>query len=287
MNIKKFRAPFKKEFSLSDFPTNYSGKYKSSKEASEELQSNIQKMAELQDKLYAHDKYALLIIFQAMDAAGKDGAIKHTMSGLNPQGTQVFSFKQPSAEELDHDFLWRINKSLPERGRIGIFNRSHYEEILVVRVHNYLEAEKLPPDVTTKDIWKNRFRQFRDYERYLHENGVRTVKFFLNVSKDEQKRRFLKRLEDPARNWKFSASDLKERSHWDDYQKVYAEAIAETSTKFAPWYIVPADKKWYARLLISAVIVDALEQMKPEYPKLSEEKMQNLEIYKQQLLNEE
>lgn len=222
-----------------------------------------------------------------MDAAGKDGAIKHVMSGLNPQGTQVFSFKQPSAEELDHDYLWRINKSLPERGRIGIFNRSHYEELLVVRVHNYLEAEKLPPDVTTKDIWKNRFRQFCDYERYLHENGIRTVKFFLHVSKEEQKRRFLKRLDDPARNWKFSSSDLAERGHWDDYQKAYEDAIAHTSSAYGPWYIVPADKKWFARLLISTVIVRALEKMKPEYPVLNEAKMQNLESYREQLMGEE
>jgi len=286
MNTKKFRAPFKKKFALSDYPTSYTGKYKSKEETEEELQENIKKMAELQDKLYAHDKYALLIIFQAMDAAGKDGAIKHVMSGLNPQGTQVFSFKQPSAEELDHDFMWRINKSLPERGRIGIFNRSHYEEILVVRVHNLLEAEKLPPDVMTKDIWEKRFRQFRDYERYLHENGIRTVKFFLHVSKDEQKRRFLKRLEDPSRNWKFSASDLKERGYWDAYQDAYAEAISETSTKFGPWYIIPADKKWFARLLISDVIVNALQAMKPEYPKLNEEKMKSLDAYKEQLLNE-
>ncbi len=287
MNTKKFRAPFKKAISLSDYPTDYTGGFKNKEEADEELKKNIEKMSALQDKLYAHDKYALLIIFQAMDAAGKDGAIKHVMSGLNPQGTQVFSFKQPSAEELDHDYLWRINKSLPERGRIGIFNRSHYEELLVVRVHNYLEAEKLPPDVTTKDIWKNRFRQFCDYERYLHENGIRTVKFFLHVSKEEQKRRFLKRLDDPARNWKFSSSDLAERGHWDDYQKAYEDAIAHTSSAYGPWYIVPADKKWFARLLISTVIVRALEKMKPEYPVLNEAKMQNLESYREQLMGEE
>ncbi len=286
MNIKRFRAPFQKEIALSEYPTDYTGNFKNKEQAEEELQVNIRRMAELQDKLYAHDKYALLIIFQAMDAAGKDGAIKNVMSGLNPQGTQVFSFKQPSAEELDHDYLWRINKSLPERGRIGIFNRSHYEEILVVRVHNYLEAEKLPPDCTSKDIWKNRFRQFRDYERYLHENGIRTVKFFLHVSKDEQKRRFLKRVEDPSRNWKFSSSDLKERAFWDEYQKVYAEAIAETSTEFGPWYIIPADKKWFARLLISAIIVHSLEKLKPEYPTLSDEKLKDLEKYKEILLSE-
>lgn len=287
MDLKKYRAPFRKEFSLKDYPTDDTGKFESKDEAERLLSHNIKRMAELQDALYAHDRYALLLIFQAMDAAGKDGAIKHVMSGLNPQGTQVFSFKQPSAEELDHDYLWRINKSLPERGRIGIFNRSHYEEILVVRVHNYLEAEKLPEPLMKKDIWKFRFRQFRDYERYLYENGVQTVKFFLNISKDEQKKRFLKRLDDPTKNWKFSASDLKERGYWNEYQKVYAEAIAETSTKFAPWYIVPADKKWFARLLISTVVVRTLERMKPEYPKLSEDKLKNLETYRKQLMEEE
>lgn len=286
MDLKSYRAPYKKEFSLKDFPTDDTGKFENKEEAERLLSHNINRMAELQDALYAHDRYALLLIFQAMDAAGKDGAIKHVMSGLNPQGTQVFSFKQPSAEELDHDYLWRVNKSLPERGRIGIFNRSHYEEILVVRVHNYLEAEKLPEPLVKKDIWKSRFRQFRDYERYLYENGVQTVKFFLNISKDEQKKRFLKRLDDPTKNWKFSTADLKERGHWNDYQKVYAEAIAETSTKYAPWYIVPADKKWFARLLISTVIVKTLERMKPEYPKLSEDKLKNLEGYRKQLMDE-
>ncbi|MBI2416864.1 MAG: polyphosphate kinase 2 family protein [Ignavibacteriales bacterium] len=286
MDLKSYRAPYKKEFSLKDFATDDTGKFESKEEAERLLSHNVKRMAELQDALYAHDRYALLLIFQAMDAAGKDGAIKHVMSGLNPQGTQVFSFKQPSAEELDHDYLWRVNKSLPERGRIGIFNRSHYEEILVVRVHNYLEAEKLPEPLVKKDIWKTRFRQFRDYERYLYENGVQTVKFFLNISKDEQKKRFLKRLDDPTKNWKFSTADLKERGHWNDYQKVYAEAIAETSTKYAPWYIVPADKKWFARLLISTVIVKTLERMKPEYPKVSEDKLKNLEGYRKQLMDE-
>ena len=286
MNTKKFRAPFKKALSLSDYPTDYTGDFKSKEEAEEELKKNIEKMAILQDKLYAHDKYALLIIFQAMDAAGKDGAIKHVMSGLNPQGTQVFSFKQPSAEELDHDYLWRINKSLPERGRIGIFNRSHYEELLVVRVHNYLEAEKLPPDVTTKDIWKNRFRQFCDYERYLHENGILTVKFFLHVSKEEQKRRFLKRLDDPSRNWKFSASDLGERGHWDDYQKAYEDAIAHTSSAYGPWYIIPADNKWFTRTVVADILVKKLEDLNLSYPSVSDEHKAELLKVKEILLNE-
>ncbi len=286
MNIKQFRAPYRKRISLSDYPTDYSGKFKSKDEAEKLLQKNIEKMAELQDKLYAHDKYGVLFIFQAMDAAGKDGAIKHVMSGLNPQGTQVYSFKQPSAEELDHDYLWRINKSLPERGRIGIFNRSHYEELLVVKVHNYLKAEKLPEEVIKDDIWKKRYRQFRDYERYLHENAIRTVKFFLHISKEEQKRRFLRRIEDPTRNWKFSASDLKERAHWKDYQAAFEEAISETSTPYGPWYIIPADKKWFARLLISSIIVETLKKIGPEYPVLTDEQKKNLIQYKEQLLNE-
>jgi len=243
-------------------------------------------MAELQDKLYADNKWALLIIFQALDAAGKDGAIKHVMSGLNPQGTQVFSFKQPSAEEMDHDYLWRITKSLPERGRIGIFNRSHYEEVLVVRVNDYVKTSQLPYQFMTEDLWSDRFRQISNFERYLYENGILTVKFFLNVSKEEQKRRFMERIENPAKNWKFSSSDIKERGLWDEYQKVTEEAIAGTAAKEAPWYIIPADKKWFARLIISEVIVETLEKLNLEYPKLSEAQIQNLSKYKEILLSE-
>jgi PPK2 family polyphosphate:nucleotide phosphotransferase len=221
-----------------------------------------------------------------MDAAGKDGAIKHVMSGLNPQGCQVFSFKQPSAEELDHDYLWRINKSLPERGRIGIFNRSHYEEVLVVKVHDYIKYAKLPEPLINKNIWDNRYRQIRDFERYLYENGVITVKFFLHVSKAEQKKRFLKRLEDPAKNWKFSASDLKERAHWSEYKAAYEDCLMNTSTKFAPWYVIPADKKWFARLAISEIIAQTLARLKPAYPRLNEEQLNNLAVYKEKLLSE-
>ncbi|MFA6025098.1 MAG: polyphosphate kinase 2 family protein [Ignavibacteriaceae bacterium] len=243
-------------------------------------------MVELQNKLYAENKWALLIIFQAMDAAGKDSAIKHVMSGLNPQGTEVFSFKQPSAEELDHDYLWRITKSLPERGRIGIFNRSHYEDVLVVRVHDYVKSSKLPIQFITKDIWNDRFRQINNFERYLYENGILTIKFFLNLSKEEQKKRFLERLDNPSKNWKFSEADLNERGLWNEYQKVYEEAIAATATKNSPWYIIPADKKWFARLAISEVIIKTLEKLKLEYPKLDEEQIQNLSKYKEILSNE-
>lgn len=286
MNIEKYRVPYDGSFKLSKTDPGDSGKFESKDEATEKLKENVKKMAELQDTLYAHDKYGLLLIFQAMDAAGKDGAIKHVMGGLNPQGTQVFSFKNPSPEELDHDYLWRINKSLPERGRIGIFNRSHYEEVLVVKVHDLAGKQKLPLEMVTNKIWDNRYRQIKDFERYLFENGIITVKFFLNVSKGEQKKRFLQRLDDPTKNWKFSSSDLKERGFWDDYQKAYEECLNNTSTKYGPWYVIPADKKWFARLLISEVITQTLESFKMEYPKLNAEQMKALEGYRQQLMAE-
>lgn len=286
MNIDKYRVPYDGSFKISKTEPGDSGKFESKEEATEKLKENVKKMAELQDKMYAHDRYGLLLIFQAMDAAGKDGAIKHVMSGLNPQGTQVFSFKNPSPEELDHDYLWRINKSLPERGRIGIFNRSHYEEVLVVKVHDLQGKQKLPPEMVTNKIWDHRYRQIKDFERYLYENGIITVKFFLNVSKSEQKKRFLQRLDDPTKNWKFSSSDLKERGYWDDYQKAYEECLNGTSSKYAPWYVVPADKKWYARLLISEVITQTLESFEMDYPKLNEEQKVALEGYRQQLMAE-
>lgn len=287
MNIEKYRVPYDGKFKLSDHDTGDTGKFSSKKEASEKLKQNIERMSELQDMMYAHDKYALLLIFQAMDAAGKDGAIKHVMSGLNPQGTQVYSFKAPSPEELDHDYLWRISKSLPERGRIGIFNRSHYEEVLVVKVHELVSKQKVPSEFIGHHLWENRYRQIRDFERYLFENGVITIKFFLNVSKEEQRKRFLKRLDDQTKNWKFSSSDLKERGFWDDYQKVYQEGLAATSTRFAPWFVVPADKKWYGRLLISEVITKTMESLNMEYPRLNEEQLKALDGYREQLLAEE
>ena len=221
-----------------------------------------------------------------MDAAGKDGTIKHVMSGLNPQGTQVSSFKQPSKEELDHGYLWRISNALPERGRIGIFNRSHYEEVLVVRVHDLIKYQKVPDKFINRNIWKQRYEQINNFEEYLYENSVVIIKFFLHVSKDEQKRRFLKRIENPAKNWKFSSSDIEERKYWDEYQKVYQEAISATSEKHSPWYIIPADKKWFARLLVSEIIVREMKRLKPEFPKLNDEQLQDLEKSKQSLLNE-
>jgi PPK2 family polyphosphate:nucleotide phosphotransferase len=244
-------------------------------------------MAELQDKLYAQDRWSLLLIFQAMDAAGKDGAIKHVMSGVNPQGCQVYSFKAPSAEDLDHDYLWRTTRSLPERGRIGIFNRSYYEEVLVVRVHpNILANERIPAPLVTKKIWKERFEDIRGLEDYLSRNGVVVRKFFLNVSKKEQKKRFLDRLEEPEKNWKFSAADVKEREYWDDYMEAYEDMIRHTATPRAPWYVVPADNKWFTRAVVAAAIVDALEDLNLAYPTVDAEKRKQLDAAKRALERE-
>ena len=286
METKKFLVLPKSKINLSKYPTDYSGEFKSKKEAVKILKKNIERMTELQAKLYAQDKYSLLIVFQAMDAAGKDGTIKHVMSGLNPQGTQVSSFKQPSKEELDHGYLWRINKALPERGRIGIFNRSHYEEVLVVRVHDLVKYQKIPDKFNNKNIWKQRYEQINNFEEYLYENGIVIIKFFLHVSKEEQKKRFLERIENPAKNWKFSSGDVEERKYWDEYQKAYEEAISATSKKKSPWYIIPADKKWFARLAVSEIIVREMKKLKPEYPKLNDEQLLDLEKSKQSLMNE-
>ncbi len=288
MNYNEFLVPEGKKLNLSKYKTDFSGDYKDKNEAKKDLEKNVERLTELQDVLYAQNKHALLIIFQAMDAAGKDGTIKHVMSGLNPQGVQVFSFKQPSSEELDHDFLWRCAKNAPERGRIGIFNRSYYEEVLIVRVHKQiLQSQSLPDDVKNdKNIWKKRFEQIRNYETYLAENGVHILKFFLNVSKEEQKERFLARIETPDKNWKFSAADVKERAFWDDYIKAYEEAIEATSTKNASWYIVPADKKWFTRTAVSEIIVKKLESMNLQYPQVTEEHRQSLLKAKELLENE-
>lgn len=288
MNNNKFLIPEGAKLKLKDHDTGFTGDYAGKDEAKLDLTANINRLDELQEILYAENKHALLIIFQAMDAAGKDGVIEHVMSGLNPQGVQVFSFKQPSAEELDHDFLWRCAKAVPERGRIGIFNRSYYEEVLVVRVHpKILGNQSLPDDVKNdKNIWKKRFAQIRNFETYLAENGVHVLKFFLNVSKEEQKKRFLARIDTPEKNWKFSASDVKERAFWDDYMKAYEEAIAATSTANAPWYIVPADKKWFTRVTVSKIIVEKMESMKLEFPQISDEQRQSLLEAKKMLESE-
>lgn len=252
------------------------------------LQMGVNALAAMQDTLYAQDKWSLLLIFQAMDAAGKDGAIKHVMSGVNPQGCQVFSFKAPSSEDLDHDFLWRCQKHLPERGRIGIFNRSYYEEVLVVRVHEQiLKGQKIPEKLITKDIWEERFQDIRNFEKYLARNGTIVLKFFLNVSKKEQKKRFIERVDNPDKNWKFSAADAKERGYWDDYMHAYQELIQNTSTKKSPWYVIPADNKSYARIAIASAIITALDEMDLEYPKVSAEKIAELNAVKKALLDEE
>ncbi len=237
--------------------------------AKEGLAQGVRALAELQDRLFAQDRWAVLLVFQALDAAGKDGAIKHVMSGVNPQGCEVHSFKAPSSEELDHDYLWRCARRLPERGRIGIFNRSYYEETLVVRVHPVLLVqEKLPPALVTESIWKERFEDIRSFERYLTRNGIVIRKFFLHVSKAEQKRRFLERIETPQKNWKFSAGDVRERAFWDEYQKAYEKAIRNTATQESPWYVVPADNKWFTRLVVAAAVVDTLASLDLHYPRL-------------------
>lgn len=256
--------------------------------AKEALATGVEALAELQDMLYAQDRWAVLLVFQAMDAAGKDGTIKHVMSGVNPQGCQVYSFKAPSAEDLDHDFLWRCMKYVPERGRIGIFNRSYYEETLVVRVHReFLEKQTLPPELVTKDIWRERFQDIRSFERYLARNGVVILKFFLHVSKQEQKRRFLERLDHPEKNWKFSSNDIKERAFWGDYMKAYEDTIRNTASKDAPWYVVPADNKWFTRIAVAAAVIEALDRLDLEYPKVSKEKLKELAAAKQVLLGNE
>ena len=275
---RAFRIESGKKFRLKDVdPSSTAGLKLEKDHAAEILEKGVEVLADLQDKLYAQDKRALLLVFQAMDAAGKDGTIKHVMSGVNPQGCQVFSFKGPSAEELDHDFLWRTNKCLPERGRIGIFNRSYYEEVLVVRVHpEILGRQKLPPEVVTKKVWQERYEDISSYERYLARNGVAVVKFFLHVSRKEQKKRFLERLEKADKNWKFSLADAEERKHWDAYMEAYEDAIRATATPFAPWYVVPADNKWFTRLVVASAVIDALEQMDLAYPEVDEAKKAEL-----------
>jgi len=253
--------------------------------AKEALGMGVELLAGLQDRLYAQDKWGVLLIFQAMDAAGKDGAIKHVMSGVNPQGCQVHSFKSPSAEDLDHDYLWRAMKVLPNRGEIGIFNRSYYEETLVVRVHpEFLAKQKLPPQLVTKDIWQQRFSDIRNFETYLANNGIIVCKFFLHLSKKEQKRRFLERLETPEKNWKFSAADMAERGFWDEYQAAYEDMIRHTAAKHAPWYVVPADNKWFTRVVVAAAVIDTLAALDLEYPKVGADMLKELAAAKRALL---
>ena len=262
-----FRVTDGSAFRLKHVDPRDTGSFRSKAKAEKQLQAGVERLSKLQDRLYAQDAWAVLLVFQAMDAAGKDGTIQHVMTGVNPQGCQVFSFKGPSAEELDHDFLWRAVCRLPERGRIGIFNRSYYEEVLVVRVHQeFLRAQRLPKKLVTQDIWKERFEDINTFERHLSRNGVVIRKFFLHVSHAEQRRRFLDRLDDPDKRWKFSLADLHERARWDEYMSAYEDMIRHTSTPHAPWYVVPADHKWFTRLVVSSAVVDALEELDLAYP---------------------
>jgi PPK2 family polyphosphate:nucleotide phosphotransferase len=280
---RAFRVEHGKSFRLKDFDPaetlGFDSKNKDKAKAEDLLQRQIALTADLQEKLYAQDQWALLLIFQAMDAAGKDGVIKHVMSGVNPQGCQVYSFKQPSSEELNHDFLWRTNRCLPERGHIGIFNRSYYEEVLVVRVHQeFLAKEHLPPQVVGKGIWKERFEDIRNLESYLSRNGIIVRKFFLNVSKEQQRQRFLSRLEAPEKNWKFSDADVRERECWSDYMKAYDDMIAHTATPEAPWYVVPADHKWFMHLAVSSVIIETLEGLHLSFPTVDKARRKELAV---------
>jgi PPK2 family polyphosphate:nucleotide phosphotransferase len=273
-----FRVKDGKNVNLKKWPTDIKSYYESKKQFKEALQERVNELSELQNLLYAANRFAVLLIFQAMDAAGKDGAIKHVMSGVNPQGCQVFSFKHPSLEELDHDFLWRTTRNLPERGRIGIFNRSYYEEVLIVRVHKeLLQAENLPEEILDdKNIWDERYRSIRDLEAHLHRNGTRIVKFFLHVSKEEQRKRFLSRIDEPEKNWKFNRGDIEEREYWSDYMAAYEACLEGTSTRHSPWFIVPADDKQNTRLIISEIILHTLRKLKMKYPVLDEKRRNEL-----------
>ncbi|WP_462265578.1 polyphosphate kinase 2 family protein [Mucilaginibacter sp.] len=288
--IEKFKVTDGKKFSLKNYDTGFTGGFKK-EDADSVLSDLIKEIADLQTELYAANQYALLILFQAMDAAGKDSAIDHSMSGINPQGCQVYSFKQPSTEDYEHDFLWRHYKALPERGRIGIHNRSHYENVLVTRVHpEFLLKEHLPGINGVKDVkkkfWEKRYQSICNFEDHLATNGTAMIKFFLHVSADEQKERFLKRIDDPSKNWKFSAADIKERQHWDEYMKAYEEAISATATDDCPWYVIPADKKWFTRICISTIILDTLKQLKLSYPVLPQAEADQLQQIKKQLEEE-
>ncbi len=284
---KPYRVTSGKKFRLKDYDPADTGDLKSGEKprAQAALKAGVEALAQLQDVLYAQDRWSVLLVFQAMDAAGKDGTIKHVMSGVNPQGCQVTSFKVPTSDDLDHDFLWRCMKQLPERGRIGIFNRSYYEETLVVRVHpEFLAGQKLPPELVTKHIWDERFQDIRAFERYLGRNGTIVLKFFLHVSRDEQKKRFLERVEHPEKNWKFSANDIKERAHWDKYMEAYEETIRATATEDAPWFVVPADNKWFTRVVVASAIIDALAALDLKYPRLTAAQRAELATAKETLL---
>jgi len=286
MKIGQYRIDDGESFSIRHFPTDDTGGIQKSDEVEENLARNIEELVRLQDMLYAHNRYGILLILQAMDAAGKDGAIKHVMSGLNPQGVQVKAFKAPSADEIDHDYLLRCQTHLPARGNIAIFNRSYYEDVIVVKVHQLLEEQNMPDQLIKPKVWKNRYRQLRDYERYLTENGIVVVKVFLHVSKKEQEKRLLERIDNADKNWKFSGGDVHERKFWEQYMDAYEEMIRATSTKDAPWYIVPADRKWFSRLLVSEILVKTLKKLPLSYPEVDEETRKAFAEYRAMLMNE-
>ena len=285
--IEPYRIEHGKKFRLKDHDSADTQGLDLKEEVNRFLQEGIRRLSDMQQKLYAQDRWAVLLLFQAMDSGGKDSAIRHVMSGVNPQGCQVFSFKQPSSEDLSHDFLWRASKCLPQRGHIGIFNRSYYEETLVVRVHQpLLRQERIPPSLISKKIWKERFEDINAFERYLQRNGILIRKFFLNLSKEEQRRRFLKRLDEPDKNWKFSEDDVREREYWEDYMRAYQDMIRHTATPEAPWFVVPADHKWFTWMVVASAIIDALESLKVSYPKVDAEKKKELEFARKLLVEE-
>jgi PPK2 family polyphosphate:nucleotide phosphotransferase len=286
INIKDFRFDGNNKFRIKDFETKQEGNFKDRAEAEERRDDHIMELQGLQDKLYAEGKEGVLIIFQAMDAAGKDGAVKYVMSGINPAGVIVHNFKVPSSKELAHDYLWRAMKAAPQRGMITIFNRSYYEDVLVVKVHDLHMKVGLPDRVLTKDIFEDRYEQIKNYEKHLHDNGFRIIKIFLNISKDEQKKQFLQRIDDPAKNWKFSDGDIVERGYWDKYMQAYEDAINATSTPECPWHVVPSDKKWFARALIAEIVVSTMEEIGSKYPEVSEERRQRLSEFRKMLMDE-
>ena len=287
INTNDFRVKGgkKKKISLKDFDTSYDGPLTKKEVNNHLLPANQQAMKDWQERLYAENEQALLIVLQAMDAAGKDGIIKKVFTAMNPQGVQVTPFKVPTRNEEDHEYLWRVNLALPRRGNIGIFNRSHYEEVLVTRVHDLLEESQMPDHLIDENIWQRRFKEIRHFEKYLGNNGIKVIKFFLHVSKEEQQERLLERIDRPEKNWKFASSDVLERERWDDYQCAYEELLAATSTKEAPWYVIPADRKWYTRYVVSQLVVETFEEMNPQYPKLPKEELDHLDHWREVLLN--
>ncbi|MDO5755074.1 MAG: polyphosphate kinase 2 family protein [Tissierellia bacterium] len=287
MDIKKYQVKTGQKVNLKNYPTSIDDQMNKKETKKRLMPDNLEQMRELQDRLYAEDKYGVVMVLQAMDAAGKDGAIKHVMTALNPQGTKVTSFKVPTRIEMNHDYLWRISKALPARGEIGIFNRSHYEDVIVTKVHDNVDHGKIPEKLITEDIWTKRYGQINNFEKYLVENGFKFIKIFLHLSKDEQKDRLLSRINNPDKNWKFSKSDIYERAYWEEYQNAYEEMLENTSTKEAPWYVVPADRKWFSRYLISEIVLNVLQEINPQYPSLNQEDLANLEQWKVILEKEE